>query len=249
MERAEPTDLLVIHPTEHADNTSFTDDGEVAATSAGTAGIRLGLRCHEQLPAALHALQAVCATVHQGDVGAHDELADGSGGQDVPRSGGRRHPGGDVDGDAADVAVAAFHLAGVQPGPDLDADAAQLVPEGGCTADRSAGPVEGRQDAVTGGLDQLPPNSSTSRRASSSWTSSSSRQRRSPSRLARPVASTMSVNRTVARMRVGAAVRWTPARKASIWSRATPGVSQNRVESTPDCSATASATSVGSPIG
>jgi hypothetical protein len=97
----------------------------------------------------------VCALVQQGDVGAHDEVADGSGGQDVPGSGGHRHPGRNVDGDAADVAVAEFHLAGVQPGPDLDADAAQLVPEGGRTADRSAGPVKGRQDAVAGGLDQL----------------------------------------------------------------------------------------------
>jgi hypothetical protein len=72
-----------------------------------------------------------------------------------PRGGGGHHPRGDVDGDATDVALAQLDLAGVEARPDLDVDAAQLVPEGGGAADRPAGAVEGRQDPVAGGLDEL----------------------------------------------------------------------------------------------
>jgi hypothetical protein len=60
-----------------------------------------------------------------------------------------------MHGDAADVAVALLDFAGVQPHPDLEADAAQLVSEGSRAADPRAGTVKGRQDPVTGGLDQL----------------------------------------------------------------------------------------------
>ena len=88
--------------------------------------------------------------VLQGDVGAHDQVADGPGGQDVAGLGGRQHPSRDVDRDAADVAVSKLDLAGVQPGSDLDADAAQLVSERGRAADAPSGAVEGGQDAITG---------------------------------------------------------------------------------------------------
>src|SRR5215216_7759996 len=93
--------------------------------------------------------------VHHGDVGADDQVANGPGGQDVPRLGGCHHPGRDVYGDAADVAAAQLDLAGVQPRSDLDADASQLISEGGRAADRPSGSVEGRQDAVADGLDEL----------------------------------------------------------------------------------------------
>jgi hypothetical protein len=157
--------------------------------------------------------------VSQGDVGAHDQVANGPGGQDVPGLGGRHHPRRDVDGDPADVAVAELNLAGVQPRPELDADASQLISER-AAAQRIARPGPSKVASIPSPvvLISWPPNSSTSRRATSSWTLSSSRQRRSPSRLACPVEPTMSVNSTVASTRVGAAIRRTPVRKASIWS-------------------------------
>jgi hypothetical protein len=60
-----------------------------------------------------------------------------------------------VDGDATDVVVAQLDLASVEAGPDLEVDPGQLVAESGGAADRPAGAVEGRQDAVAGGLDEL----------------------------------------------------------------------------------------------
>jgi len=50
--------------------------------------------------------------------------------------------------DAPDTTVAQLDLADVQPGPDLEVDPGQLVPERGRAADRPAGSVKGRQDAV-----------------------------------------------------------------------------------------------------
>jgi len=50
--------------------------------------------------------------------------------------------------DAPDTTVAQLDLADVQPGPNRQADAGQLVAEGGRAADRPAGSVKGRQDAV-----------------------------------------------------------------------------------------------------
>ena len=91
--------------------------------------------------------------VLQGDAGADHQVADGPGDQDLAGAGGGHDAGADVDGDPADVVVADVELPGVEAGPDLDADAAQLGPEGQGAADRPAGPVEDRQDAVAGALD------------------------------------------------------------------------------------------------
>jgi hypothetical protein len=57
--------------------------------------------------------------------------------------------------DAADIAVAEFDLAGVQARSDLQADPLQLIPQGCGAADRPSWTIEGGQDAITGGLDQL----------------------------------------------------------------------------------------------
>jgi hypothetical protein len=91
----------------------------------------------------------------KGDVGAHDQIPYGPGGEDLPRTGQRHHSGRDVDRDTADVAVALLNFAGVQPHPELEADAAQLVSERGRTTDPAAWAVEGGQNPITGGLDQL----------------------------------------------------------------------------------------------
>jgi hypothetical protein len=60
-----------------------------------------------------------------------------------------------VDSDATDVALPQLDLTGVEAGPDLEVDPGQLVAEGGGAADRPAGAVEGGQNAVAGGLDEL----------------------------------------------------------------------------------------------
>jgi hypothetical protein len=60
-----------------------------------------------------------------------------------------------MHGDPADVTVAKFDLAGVQPDPDPQADPTQLVPERGRAPDGSPGTVEGGQDPIAGRLDQL----------------------------------------------------------------------------------------------
>src|SRR5512132_3378777 len=109
----------------------------------------------EQLPGSLDALQRMDAAVLQGDIGSNDQVAHGPGGENLPRPRSGHHPGGDVDRDPTDVIAAQLDLASVQARPDVQADAGQLVAEGGRAADPPAGPVEGGQDAVTGGLDQL----------------------------------------------------------------------------------------------
>jgi hypothetical protein len=106
----------------------------------------------EQLPGTLDAPQPLRAAVVQDDIGAHDQVPHGLGGEDLTGPGRCHHPRRDVHGDAADVTVTQLDLAGMQPHPNLDADAAQLVPEGGRAADPAARPVEGGQQPITGRL-------------------------------------------------------------------------------------------------
>jgi hypothetical protein len=87
---------------------------------------------------------------------ADDQIPHGPGGQDLPGPGRGHDPRRDVHGDSPDVAVAELDLAGVQSGADLQADPLELLAERGHAAERPAGAVEGGQDAITGGLDQLP---------------------------------------------------------------------------------------------
>jgi hypothetical protein len=124
--------------------------------------------------------------------------------------GGGQHPRGDVDRDPADVVLAQLDLAGVQPGTKLDPDAGKLV--GRVAARRMARPGPSKVARIPSPVvfTSRPSNSPTRRAASSSCTSSSWRQRRSPSRPARSVEATMSVNSTVASTRLGSGRRWTP---------------------------------------
>ena len=96
----------------------------------------------------------MCTQVVHGDVGADHQIADRPGGMNLPGPRRGHHPGCDVHCDPAHTALAQFDLAGVQPGPDLQADAGQLLPDGGCAADRPAWAIEGGQDAVASGLDE-----------------------------------------------------------------------------------------------
>jgi hypothetical protein len=77
-----------------------------------------------------------------------------SGRYESPRTRRGHRSGCDVHCDPAHAALAQFDLAGVRPGPDLQADAGQLLPNGGCAADRPAWAIEGGQDAVASGLDE-----------------------------------------------------------------------------------------------
>src|SRR4029453_16882044 len=96
----------------------------------------------EQLPGALDALELAGAAVGQGDAGAGAQVADGPGHQDLAGVGLGQDPGGEVDGDAADVVAAQLDLAGVEPGPDLDVDVDELVAEGDRRAEGTPGRLE-----------------------------------------------------------------------------------------------------------
>jgi hypothetical protein len=67
---------------------------------------RLGPYHSEQLPGTLDAPQPLRAAVVQDDVGAHDQVPHGPGGEDLPGPGRGHHPRRDVHRDAADIAIA-----------------------------------------------------------------------------------------------------------------------------------------------
>jgi hypothetical protein len=97
-------------------------------------------------PGPFDTFQRLAAPVFQDGVGPDDQVPHRPRGQDLIGPGRPHHPGCDVHGDAADIAVAQLDLAGVEPGPNPEPDAAQFVSEGGCAADSPTGAVEGGQD-------------------------------------------------------------------------------------------------------
>ena len=87
------------------------------------------------------------------DVGAGDELDDGAGDEHLAGLGLGHHAGGDVYGDPADVAAAAFELAAVQADADLQPEVGDRPVQRGGAADRLARGVEGGQHPVAGVFD------------------------------------------------------------------------------------------------
>src|SRR2546429_243968 len=75
----------------------------------------------------------------------------------APGAGERADPSADVHREAADVATVEFDLPGVAPGADVQAELADGRAQGLGAADGPGGPVEGRQQAVPGGVDVAAP--------------------------------------------------------------------------------------------
>jgi hypothetical protein len=105
--------------------------------------LRSARRDGEELPTSFDAFQRLGPPVLQGDVGAHDQVAHGPGGQDLTGPRCFHHPRRDVHRDTADITVAQLDLADVQPRPKLERKAAKLISERRRTPDPTAGTVEG----------------------------------------------------------------------------------------------------------
>src|SRR5256884_2584638 len=106
-----------------------------------------------QLPVPGDALEQVGAAVAERDARAGYQVGDGAGDEHLARLRRGRYPGAGVDGDAGQVLTGGFDLAGVQANPDFDAQRADRVAHRACAADRPGGAGEGREQAVTGGVD------------------------------------------------------------------------------------------------
>ena len=63
------------------------------------------------------------------------------------------HAGGDVDGDAADIAVEQLAFTSVKAGTDLQPELGKSVADRGGAADPARWAIEGREEAVPGALD------------------------------------------------------------------------------------------------
>src|SRR6476619_4412186 len=104
--------------------------------SASASGIALAHGRREQLPDAGHAAQGDAAQWSEREVRARREVAERAGRDDVA---GRRlgeRAGGDMDADAADVAAAQLHLAGVDGDPEIEPDGRQRGPQAERAAER-----------------------------------------------------------------------------------------------------------------
>lgn len=84
-----------------------------------------------QSPLVWYAAQRVRAAVLEADAGSEDELLDRVGHEHLARTGQRPHPGGDVDGETAQVRSDHFHLAGVDAGPRVEPGLAGHRPQDG----------------------------------------------------------------------------------------------------------------------
>ena len=141
------------------------------------------------------ALQRMCPTVLERDPRTRDEVLHSPGHEDLARPG----QGSDVHADAPHVTVSELHLPGVHASADLDVECTDAVADGLSRLDASRRAVEGREQAIAGGLDSRPPDSATRAAAVVSCLSSISCQARSPISAARSVDPTMPVRRMVAR--------------------------------------------------
>src|SRR5688500_10516497 len=97
----------------------------------------------------------MAAAVVEAEARAGREVAHRCRHEDLARVGCRLDPGGDVDGETADVSGADVALAGVEAGADLQAEAGELVTDGPGALDGPGGGVEGGQEAVAESLDLL----------------------------------------------------------------------------------------------
>jgi hypothetical protein len=122
----------------------------------------------EQLPVALDALQRPRSAIVQDNLGANDQVTHGPGDKDFVGLGGRHHPGGDMHGHPAHIAVASLDLTDMQPGANLHVDAVQLVSKVDGAVDSRPGPSKVARIPSPVVLTRRPPACSTRRWASSS---------------------------------------------------------------------------------
>jgi hypothetical protein len=105
-----------------------------------------------ELPHAGDALQLRVPEPAERDVAADDEVAHGAGGE---RSGGTREAHDacpDVRGDPAQAPVNPLQLTEMQPGTDVETEALNGVNRECCRPDRGGRAIEGREEAVAGGV-------------------------------------------------------------------------------------------------
>ena len=110
-----------------------------------------------EMPPVGDALQFVFAGVFELQPRARGEVFHRGAHENLPGACERADPRADVDREAANVVASEFDLTGVAPGADLQAELADGHAERLGAADGPGGPVEGRQQAVPGGVDVAAP--------------------------------------------------------------------------------------------
>src|SRR5258706_8845918 len=98
----------------------------------------------------------MCAMRDERESGAGDEVAYRSRHDDLVGTTDAHHPGGDVNGDAADVIAAQLDLPGVNAGAGAQPDRTQFVAHRRCASDGAPRPVEEGDDSVASRLHQPP---------------------------------------------------------------------------------------------
>lgn len=104
--------------------------------------------CREEHPLGWHTLQLPLSTIHEVDVGAQDKIFDGSGDQNLSRSGERAHPSSDVYREASEVLAPNLALASVQTYSQLESGPRWRVDDRLTTSDRPRRAVERRDESV-----------------------------------------------------------------------------------------------------
>jgi len=97
---------------------------------------------HEEAPGSGYSFEFVLASVLKLDVGADDEVGDGTGHEDFPRRGQRLNARSDVYPYSTDVFSAPFYFTRVQTEPKFDLKSLGGISDGTGAADRSGRPVE-----------------------------------------------------------------------------------------------------------
>src|ERR1700722_1389298 len=121
-----------------------------------TSGLQSGLS-GEKIPPAGNALEFMRSALGEFQPGAGDEVGHDPRNQDLAGLRLRHDAGSGVDGDAADVAVPQFDLAGVKACPEWQPDLSGSGAECQRAANRAAGTIEGREDSIAGRLDEIAP--------------------------------------------------------------------------------------------
>src|SRR5512132_1769271 len=111
-------------------------------------------RSGEQLPLTGNSAKPNRAQRAERQVGARDQVSNGSRDHDLAIAGLSKDPSRDVHADPSDVVVTELDLTGVDRRTDHQPDVAQASSEAEGTSKRPRGRVEGGQDAVPGRLHQ-----------------------------------------------------------------------------------------------
>ena len=106
-----------------------------------------------QLPVPGDALERVGPSIPERDTRAGHQIGDGAGDKHFAGLGRSRHPRADVDRDAGQLPTDRLDLPGVQANPDFDAQGADRIAHRARATDRAGGTGEGREEAITSGVD------------------------------------------------------------------------------------------------